>query len=87
VAEATRITLASTGKGTADIIAREPGLEPRTVGTAKAISAGFWEADLRRARPSLGPQGLDGRGPMAYRQAGLRELLEKSVAESGPWWP
>ena len=83
----TRITFASTGQGTADIIAHEPGANPGTVGTVKAISGGFWEADLWRAHPSLGPQGPEpGRGPMEYGQQALKELLEQSIAAEGPWW-
>lgn len=89
------LTLPVTAKGEADIIAHCPpgpggdwlaAWPTVTVGTAKAISAGFWEATLWRADPAMGPQGTDGRGPMAYLKSGLKALLEKSIAEEGPWW-
>jgi hypothetical protein len=74
------------GKGTVDIIVVTGGHQT-VVGTAKAISAGFWEADLRRAHPELGPPDTaDGRGPMAYKLSGLRDLLAESIQTYGPWW-
>ena len=80
------LTLTPTGKGTADIVVRDSG-QNIVVGTAKAISAGFWEADLRRAHPSLGPQGPEEkRGPMAHGKSGLRDLLARSIENNGPWW-
>lgn len=81
-----RLTTRSSGKGTVDLIVQIGG-EQVEVGTAKAISAGFWEASLQRAGPSLGPHDTaDGRGPMAYKLAGLRELLTESIEKDGPWW-
>jgi hypothetical protein len=86
------LTTPSTGKGTADIIARFPlygdpagfGVQ---VGTARAISGGFWEADLWRSHPSRGPQGPEaGRGPMEPSLTALRELLARSIEGEGPWW-
>lgn len=64
---ALKLTIPVTGKGAADIVAHYSG-ERYHVGTAKAISAGFWEADLWRSHPSMGPQGLEGRGPMGARK-------------------
>jgi hypothetical protein len=58
------------------------------VGTAKSISAGFWEADLRRASPSDGPQGPEpGRGPMEHGKRALLGTLQRWADENGQWWP
>jgi hypothetical protein len=87
-----RISFAPSGEpGRARIIAEVPrdgGVMLFPAGTAKSISAGFWEAELDRSSPERGPQGPEpGRGPMEYGKAELRAVLEKSANEDGPWWP
>jgi hypothetical protein len=58
------------------------------VGTARSISAGFWEADLRRASPEAGPQGPEpGRGPMEHGKRALLGMLQRWTDENGQWWP
>lgn len=87
-----RISLApGSERGTARVLAEVStvgGIKITPVGTAKSISAGFWEADLDRASPERGPQGPEeGRGPMEHGKEALRAMLERAANEDGPWWP
>ncbi len=88
MAEGIRITMAPGGPGKARIMALAPGEDSRLAGTAKAISAGFWEASLQCASGLSGPQGpQEGRGPMEHGKEALRLTLERWANENGPWWP
>jgi hypothetical protein len=88
MAEGIRITMVPDGPGRARIMALAADEDGVLAGTAKSISAGFWEASLRRASGLSGPQGpREGRGPMEHGKEALRVMLERWANEHGPWWP